>query len=406
MLKEVQQARRQRRRNVYPRVNRHAAYVALRAVTNVVLRDLNVSLIAEQMSRGTPVIYCDFVDYDEVAHHAGPLRPESMQTLEGLDRVLGTLHRLAANAARRYEIVVVSDHGQSQGATFRQRYGEALEDVVAELLRTPETAVVETVAAVEPSDQAEEWGRVSVLLGGSSGTSRQIAEARACAPEPVRARGRAARRARALERRRAKAAEPVPVRPPGSPAVITVASGNLAMIYLADHPDRLTLEDLARIHPDLVPGLARHPGVGFIVVRSALDGPVVVGEAGRRRLRDGRVEGIDPLVRYGPRAARDLLAHQAIAHVGDLVVVSRLDTGTEEVAAFEELVGSHGGIGGWQTEAVLVYPATWRRDSDDLVGPDAVYRQLVDWLDELGLREPPPSVEEEADVAPAAVPAS
>ena len=134
MLKEVQQARRQRRRNVYPRVTRHAAYVALRAVTNVVLRDLNVSLIAEQMSRGAPVIYCDFVDYDEVAHHAGPLRPESMQTLEGLDRVLGTLHRLAANAARRYEIVVLSDHGQSQGATFRQRYGEMLEDVVAVVL--------------------------------------------------------------------------------------------------------------------------------------------------------------------------------------------------------------------------------------------------------------------------------
>jgi hypothetical protein len=385
MLKEVQQARRQRRRDVYPRVSRHAAYVALRAVTNVVLRDLNVSLIAEQMSRGASVIYCDFVDYDEVAHHAGPLRPEAMQTLEGLDRVLGTLHRLAANAARRYEIVVLSDHGQSQGATFRQRYGETLEEVVAGLVRAP---VVEDAV---PTDTAEEWGRVGVLLGGSAGSAgsggsggakvlHPDTEARACAPVPPHGRE--------------------PARRPPAGAVITVASGNLAMIYLADRAERLTLEDLEAIHPDLVPGLARHPGVGFVVVRSATDGPVVVGQAGRYRLRDGRVDGIDPLARYGPHASRDLRTHQAMAHVGDVVVVSRLDRGTEEVAAFEELVGSHGGIGGWQTEAVLVHPATWRRYSDTLIGPDAIYRQLVVWLDELGLRGPPASLAAEPSTAP------
>jgi hypothetical protein len=132
------------------------------------------------------------------------------------------------------------------------------------------------------------------------------------------------------------------------------------------------------------------------VVETSADGPVALGQMGRHRLRDGHVEGMDPLARYGPRATRDLLEHQGIAHVGDLVVVSRLDHGTDEVAAFEELVGSHGGIGGWQTEAVLVYPATWHRDDAEMRGPDAVYRQLVGWLDELGLRatpEPEPSPE-------------
>jgi hypothetical protein len=181
--------------------------------------------------------------------------------------------------------------------------------------------------------------------------------------------------------------------------LITVASGNLAMIYVTGHADKLTLEDLGDLHPDLVPGLVRHPGVGFVVVESALDGPVVLGETGRRRLRDGHVEGIDPLTRYGKNAARDLLDHQGIAHVGDIVVVSRLDRGTDEVAAFEELVGSHGGIGGWQTDAVLVYPATWHREQIELRGPDAVYRQLVDWLDELGLRampDPEPEPEPES----------
>ncbi|MDI1460920.1 phage holin family protein [Catellatospora sp. KI3] len=127
MVKELFQARRQRVRGIEPRVHRDFSYVLLRGVTNVLLRDLNLNLVAEHMMRGAPVIYCDFVDYDEIAHHAGPTRPESLAALDGIDWVLGTLEQLAAEAPRPYHLVVVSDHGQSQGATFLQRYGTTLE---------------------------------------------------------------------------------------------------------------------------------------------------------------------------------------------------------------------------------------------------------------------------------------
>jgi hypothetical protein len=414
MLKEIQQARRQRRRDVFPRVARHGVYIALRAVTNVFLRDLNVALIAEQMSRGAPVIFCDFVDYDEVAHHAGPLRPESMQTLEGLDRVLGTLARLAGDAARDYEIVVLSDHGQSQGATFRQRYGESLDAVVQRLAgpplpadspalaappalavpaAAPETPPLAPVAPARPEDVApaqrrrrprlgrrraevvpaqphdtddlEDWGRVNVLLDGVAGQGKAKAAA-------VRVATRAAKPRAEPERRERE-------------TIVTVASGNLAMVYLPG-PGRQTLEEIQASHPELVDGLIHHPGIGLVVVESALDGPMAFGPKGSHRLRDGQVDGDDPLTPYGRHAARDLLGHQAMAHVGDLVLVSLVDPGTDEVAAFEELVGSHGGLGGWQTDAVLVHPASWPRDLTELVGPDTVYRQLVRWLEDLGLR--------------------
>jgi hypothetical protein len=357
MLKELQQARRQRRRDVYPRVPRLGAYVALRAVTNVLLRDLNVSLIAEQMSKGTPVIFCDFVDYDEVAHHAGPLRPEAMQTLEGLDRVLGTLQRLSAHAGRTYEIVVLSDHGQSQGATFRQRYGETLDAVVARLASTTEKACDE-------SGESEDWGRVNVLLDGVAGQGLARTAAVRMATRAVRAPDEPEERESGI--------------------VITVVSGNLAMVYLPGE-GRLALEEINTTYPELVEGLARHAGIGLVVVDSA-EGPMVFGAKGTRRLRDGHVEGDDPLKGYGPHAARDLLDHQNRAHVGDLVLVSLVEPGTEEVAAFEELVGSHGGLGGWQTEAILLHPRSWPLDVPELVGPDALYRQLVRWLEDLGLR--------------------
>ncbi|GGK97740.1 alkaline phosphatase family protein [Mangrovihabitans endophyticus] len=327
---ELHQARLQRRRNLVPRVSRSGAFLALRPAS-MLLRDVNVSLIAEQMARGAPAIYCDLVDYDEVAHHAGPARPESMRQLESLDRMLGVLGRLAPEAARRYHLVILSDHGQSQGATFRQRHGETLDDVVRRLT-APDGADAPRIAAEDEAATEHEFP-----------TS--------------------------------------PVAP-----LLVVSSGNLALLYLTRSRTRQARDAIEREYPALIPGLAAHPGIGLVVVDSA-DGPVAFGTAGTHRLRDGHVEGIDPLLPYGPNARADLLRHQETAHVGDLVVISAIDPVTQEVSAFEELVGSHGGLGGWQTDAVLVHPTDWPLLTDELNGPDAVHRQLVEWLAMLGLRD-------------------
>ena len=309
---ELHQARLQRRRNLQPRVSRSGAFLALRPAS-MLLRDVNVSLVAEQMARGAPVIFCDLVDYDEVAHHAGPARPESMRQLESLDRMLGVLQRLAPEAARRYHFVVLSDHGQSQGATFRQRHGETLDELV------------ERFSAPAEHEEA--------------------------------------------------AAEP---------PVLVVSSGNLALLYLTRGRERLNKAQIDREYPQLIPGLAAHPGVGLLVVDDG--GPVAYGTAGSHRLLDGTVEGTDPLLPYGPHARGDLLRHQEAEHVGDVVLISAVDAVTSEVAAFEELVGSHGGLGGWQTEAMLVHPTEWPVTEEPLNGPDAIHRLLAGWLSMLGLR--------------------
>ena len=95
-VKEVYQARQQVRRGILPRMHRGGTYPFLRAGTNVAQRDLNLAFITEQMLRGTPLIYVDFLDYDEIAHHSGPERTESIHALEGIDRALGRLERLIA----------------------------------------------------------------------------------------------------------------------------------------------------------------------------------------------------------------------------------------------------------------------------------------------------------------------
>ncbi|MET7748393.1 alkaline phosphatase family protein [Micromonospora sp. NPDC005367] len=380
VLRELHEARRQRVRGVQPRGDRRGSYLALRPLASL-LNDLNVSLIAEQMARGAPVIFSDFVDYDEVAHHAGPARPEAMAALEALDHTLGILERLAGEAARRYHIVVLSDHGQSQGATFRQRYGESLAQVVARLATPPATGPgadgrpAPAGTSAEAAGRVEQWGRVNTLLTEVAGRGGVTAAATRAAmrsgPGGEVSLGPADQEEAAMRT---------------DPQTVVVASGNLAMIYLAHHPGKLTRERIDVVAPGLIDGLAAHPGIGMVVVDSAT-GPLAVGPRGWHRLRDGHVEGDDPLLPYGPRARRDLLRHQTMEHVGDLVVISAVDPSLEEVAAFEELVGCHGGLGGWQTEALLVHPAGWTQDGE-LVGPDAVHRQLLAWLGRLGLRRP------------------
>jgi uncharacterized membrane protein YvlD (DUF360 family) len=360
MVKEVYQSRRQRIQGIEPRGHRPASYVALRGVTNVLLRDLNLTLLAEHMMRGAPSIYCDFVDYDEIAHHAGPVRAESLASLKGIDGALATLEVIAANAPRPYYFVILSDHGQSQGATFKQRYGIELEDLVHQLTSDG--------APGAAASEDEQWGRVKTFLaelGSEKGLigwlSRRVLHSRA--PH-----------------------DPAAEQPHAPPSLVVVASGNLGMVYFADLPGRQTVDEIETRYPRVLSGLANHPGIGFIMVRSA-DGPIVIGKDGVHYLHDGRVVGEDPLARFGPHAATDLLRHDSLPHVGDIVINSRLDAATDEVAAFEDLVGCHGGLGGWQSRAVLVHPVDWPVE-DTLDGSDAVHRQLIRWLERAGLRQP------------------
>lgn len=365
MVKELYQGRRQRVRGVEPRVHRRGAYVLARGISNVLLRDLNVSLVAEQLLRGTPVVFVDLVDYDEIAHHAGPTRPESLRALEGLDRELWVLEQVLSVAPRPYEVVVLSDHGQSQGPTFAQVTGRTLLDVVHGLMRDP------TAAGFQP-EEGEDWGPLNALLTATVGR---------VAPSDGVTVGTGEDRVGRSHGRPA-------------PDVVVSASGNLGMVWFPRLPGRVMLEEVQERWPGLVPGLAQSPGVGVVVVQSQLRGPVAVGQHGLCLLADGRVEGEDPLVALGPRAREDLLRVAGLAHVGDVVLVSRVEA-DGGVCAFEGLVGSHGGLGGSQNDALLVHPARWSVDAElledvdgtpMLVGAEQVHAQLVRWLQDLGVR--------------------
>jgi hypothetical protein len=140
-------------------------------------------------------------------------------------------------------------------------------------------------------------------------------------------------------------------------------------------------------YPGLLAGLVGHPGVGFVMVRTD-EATLILGARGVHHLDDDRVDGVDPLAPFGPRAADHLRRLDGFANVGDLLINSVYDPDLEEVAAFEEQVGSHGGLGGPQNRPFLLHPAGLALDGELLVGAPAIHRQLQRWAAQLDVTAP------------------
>jgi uncharacterized membrane protein YvlD (DUF360 family) len=365
-LKETVQSRRTRRSGLKPQMHRGLKYAGMRAATNVLLRDVNTSLIIDEMYRGANVIYADFTDYDELAHHCGPERVESLQALDGVDAAIGTLAKAAEDAPRPYKFIVLSDHGQSLGATFLQRYGKSLGEVVRDLMGGRATVY-------QPEAQAEGSTFANSLLS-------EVTRSKGVGPTLARAAlaGRTTDGVVDLD------AEDVP--PPADASTIAVVgSGNLGLVYFTGHDHRLTLEELEELHPNLVGSLAAHPGVAMLMVRSSARGAVVFGPRGIRYVDEEAVEGEDPTTLFGPHTVMSLRREDAMPHAPDLLLLSQYEPDLGEVAAFEELIGSHGGLGGAQTEPFILHPAEWELDEEVPLGAPAIYRNIRRWLDMIGI---------------------
>jgi uncharacterized membrane protein YvlD (DUF360 family) len=361
----------QKRLDIQPRVHRGwFPYPLMRTWMVVVQRDLQVSAVIGDIYSGRPVVYTTFSGYDEMAHHAGIERYETLKVLRRIDREFARLERAAEGAPRPIRFVVLSDHGQTQGETFFQRYGVSLDDFVAELCEAD-------------SVEAEEQGDEGHLYLSASLT--EAAEAPGALAGGVR---RATRRKRVdgavvvgEERKvqRARGGDEKPL-----PELSIMASGCLGLISFPRVPGRATLEEISERYPRLIPALREHEGIGFVLVRSEADGPVVLGANGVHYLASGRVEGDDPLAPFGETAAAHVLRTDAFRNCPDIMVNSTYWPETGEVAAFEELCGSHGGMGGTQMFPFVLVPSGLTLPDEHVVGPGSLHRWLRRWLTELG----------------------
>jgi hypothetical protein len=339
----------------------------------VISRDVVVFALLEDMLAGRPVAYADFLGYDEAAHHAGLERADSLAVLRSIDQQIGRLARAAELAPRPYSLVVLSDHGQTQGWAFADRFGESIEELVGRLCGADVQPRKRSLTGPKDSRRTTEGWQVRTALAESGG------------PIARRLRQRV-ERAGDVHDHPLVPGEPGEV-PRVAPGVVCVVSGHQAMVSFPDIAGRVPLEEIERHWPDLLPGLVDHDGVGFLLVHSEEFGPVVLGREGLHRLASGVVIGTDPLLPYGEHAARLVARVSAFPHCPDVVINSRYDPDTDEASAFEPHVGSHGGLGGPQQHALLTYPRAWTAPGE-IVGAEHLHRVLRGWLTDLGHPEP------------------
>jgi putative membrane protein len=120
------------------------------------------------------------------------------------------------------------------------------------------------------------------------------------------------------------------------------------------------------------------------MVRTERNGAIVLGGRGSHRLSDDAVEGSDPLADFGPNAADHLRRTDGFAHCPDILVNCMYDPEANEVAPFEEFMGSHGGLGGWQSRPFALIPSSWSEPRSPIVGVRAMHDALRGWLEETG----------------------
>jgi putative membrane protein len=383
IILEKWQFRKARRNNVYPisdKAKRGGKYPLLRVFSTIIMRELNLYTLIGDMFSGVPSAYVTFVGYDEVAHHSGVESEDAFDILQKLDKQFARVERAAQDAPRPYYLVVLSDHGQTQGATFKQRYGKTLEEVIRELGR-------EKISVQDDVDVHEDWNQINVFLTETVQYDQQAVSK----PLSRALRGRSEEGQVALgpEAATGVSGEGAPVEPVEAEGdehemhMVVLASGNLGVVYATRWDGRITLEEVEAHFPGLLDALAQHEGVGFVMVRSQEQGTVVIGPRGRYYLDDGRVEGEDPLAVFGPNAAAHLRRTDSFPDVPDLLVNSFYKAEINEGAAFEELIGFHGGLGGYQTQPFLLYPAEFELGEEELIGAESVHRVLKDWVTQL-----------------------
>ena len=428
-------------KNIQPRLKwRGFAYYVARAGANVAMREATtLTIIGDIFAGNHNVIYATYMGYDEIAHHSGVEDYDSFYALRQIDRQFKRLENAAEKADRNYKFIVLSDHGQSNGFTFKEKYGESLNDLVKELL--PDDITVHSILHSNDDHFREKYSLKPYVENNLEKVDRRIEKSIDNTKEKIDTRidntkeridntkekidtridntreridsrldfeisprekfNEIKNNSSTLEyfnklkseRSFLNSDEPFAKRlnnistdlnlnmqfskktkvSEKTAQTLVLASGNLGLIYFTDWSNRMTYEQIEDAFPGLISGLAHHEGIGFVMVKSEIYDTIVFSDDDVLYLDTEEYYGNHFLDRFGENTIRKLKRTDGFAHVPDILVNSAYDIDSDEVYAFEELIGSHGGAGGNQQYPFILYPSEWSLE-EEILGAENVYK--------------------------------
>ena len=386
-------------KNIQPRIRRTIVYAAVRAGANVVLREVTTDVLTSEILTGNiDTAYATYMGYDEIAHHSGVQDEDVWGALKKIDLQFSKITSAIEMSDRDYKIVILSDHGQSNGATFKQRYGITLGSYVRRLLPDDlkvfkaEYNIDHFRDAIIPENKQiknikMKFGNIRDDLFEDKESLQNIKDEIENMTPQIISKNDQIKNLRekytdSLDYIKGYDSVEHDTKNVEDSELIVLGSGNLGLIYLTQWKQRLNYEEIVMLFPDLIPGLVKHSGIGFILVNSISNGGMVIGQDGIYYLDNDEIVGENPLKGFGKNAARHLRRENSFKNMPDILVNSFYDEKHDEVCAFEELVGSHGGLGGDQTHPFILYPSDWE-DPGELIGAESIYKFLKKEIDEL-----------------------
>ena len=319
-------------------------YLATNVLEEIFLHQMTRHATIQAMRENYPIIYSAFYSYDGMAHALGPENPFSTRPLHNIDRAIERIARQRTAQNRHYELLILSDHGQTQTMPYVDQYERSLGQQISEWL---------------PAHEVREFnGKTFVPLQPSVGR------------------------------------------------VVLAYSGGLGHIYFADEPGRLDVAGVSERFPGLIEKVAAAPGIEFVMMRDgARDLIITPGEqidlsgAGSTPERlNGFLEKFDrPEI-----VARQLQKLNSFDRSGDLIVFGAYGGGHQ--INFENQIGGHGSLGGEQLFPFVLAKPEWEIDAARVSDACDLYPQLVRLRDRLVNAPQTIASEDNQNAAPAWTP--
>lgn len=330
----------------------HWRWLQLQVGLSVWVRQLFTLAVSRDVYAGLPAIYVNFLDYDVTAHAFGPRSRDAVNSLRGVDSSIRQIWRVIRRVpGHRYDLFVLSDHGQASCVDYRSLSGgQPFERALIEALVGRPTASAATGRRDPPYRHELQ----------TYGIGRPKVDPVPADPLP--------------DSIRAESAGHETYQRDG---IRVISAGPNAFIYFLESSEPLDADEIERRRPGFARAVAKVPGVGFVLARSA-EGPLIYWRAEVHRPGKGEA---GPFADRPDREAvlRGITDLMAMRSAGDLVVYGI--GAPEGNVSYVPEVGAHAGPSPEELHTFLIQPARVK-DTGPVRHPLEVYDLLASYRSE------------------------
>lgn len=267
-------------------IKKQFVHLFKRVLHEIIFGEFGLYLVKKSIKEKVPVIYVNFPGYDEIAHYYGTNNNFSVYYLSVLDLYIRGVAKEIERQKTDHELLILSDHGQTPSMPIESIIGTSIGKKIASLY--PNNKIIEH----EDPFNNTYMNKADLYILNSGGISLQ---------------------------------------------------------YVLGTKKMVSREELEKTYLDYCNKVSRIPGVEFVIARQKE--LVVVKNARTYALNDTKLDIIFPhiLTIYRSKLLQSVQGLMSGPHAPDVCVIAQIKD-IDNVVAFEDQNGVHGGFGGLQTQ--------------------------------------------------------